>query len=367
MSTLQPQRYLDKIGTLNNIGLTLREIDIIACVLSGNISKTMSSLLNIKARTYERHYANLKKKLAINTKENLINLIENATSTVLYKKHASLLQVEKNIFEYAQAYRLAEKSFVLHVRHNSNPLFVDLLKRHMKIFNIILQIKQEISEDTNAAVDLIFTPISNDDQAKNVLHVHLQNDILNSSDRDVYFRQSIEYFDFFITIIEKLNPDMNTFYIKQKIRNVLSKQGEGFQKIHEPVSQVDTQSLQKSMNEMPTVKKIWLLSSAIIAVSSLTLLIPSISTQEIIHHNLQSLRMLGGKSNFLKSDVQPDSFESALLTQNIENANSINHMTVTSLSGSKRTTFVRSCPQNEPKQLMLKTPIRDYFFCVNHL
>lgn len=295
MNTLQPQRYLDRIGTLKDIRLTLREIDIIACVLSGNISKTMSSLLNIKASTYERHYANLKKKLAINTKESLINLIENTTSTVMYKKHASLLQVEKNIFDYAQAYRLEQKRFLLYVSKNSHSLFVDLLKRHMKNFNIIIQIKQEMPENTNAAADLIFVPLRDDNQTKCSLHVYLQNDMLNSSDREVYCRQSVEYFDFFITIIEKLNPDINTFYIKQKIHNVLSKEDEGFQRMHELVPQVDLQNLQKNINEMTIVKKIWLLSSAIIFVSSLTLFIPSISTQKIIHHNLESIGMLNSK------------------------------------------------------------------------
>lgn len=297
MNTLQPQRYLDKIGTLNNIDLTLREVDIIACVLSGHIEKTMSSLLNIKESTYGRYYANLKKKLAIETKENLISLIETATSIVMYKKHAWLLQVEKTIFEYAKEHNLRQTIFLVSVSKNSSPLFLDLLKRHMKIFNIILQIKNDIPENVNAVLDLVFTPIKDNDRVQHALCVHFQNDCMNSSDRDIYFRQSIEYFDFFITILEKLNPDINTFYIKQKIRNLLSKQEEGFQKMHEPVAEVDTETLDKNRREMPTAKKIWLLSSAIILISSLMLLIPSISTQKIIRHNLQSIGILGPQNS----------------------------------------------------------------------
>jgi DNA-binding CsgD family transcriptional regulator len=321
MNTLQPQRYLDKIGTLNNIHLTLREIDVIACVLSGKLSKTISSLLNIKTSTYERHYANLKKKLAINTKEKLINLIENDTSTVMYKQHAWLLQVERNMFECAKSYSLGQKMFLLSVSQNSNPLFVDLLKRHMKIFNIILHIKQEIPENENSALNLIFTPLQDDNHNKNALHVHLQNDMLHCSDRDIYFRQSIEYFDFFITILEKLNPEMNAFYIKQKIRNLLSKQEEGFYKIHEPVSEVDAENLEQDMSEIPTARKIWLLSSAVVLVSGLTLLIPSISTQKIIYHNLQSIGIGEKDSNSLQSSFKVDPCSSELLAENVDDAN----------------------------------------------
>ena len=125
MHTLQPQKYLQKIGTLKNIKLTLREIDVISCVISGRITKTMSCILGIEKSTYETHYANVKKKLQINTKEHLIRLTERYASTLIYKNHVSLLKIEKNIFEYAQEQTLERRSFILQVSQNSTQLFFD--------------------------------------------------------------------------------------------------------------------------------------------------------------------------------------------------------------------------------------------------
>ncbi|PIZ34365.1 MAG: hypothetical protein COY39_00595 [Alphaproteobacteria bacterium CG_4_10_14_0_8_um_filter_37_21] len=350
MHTLQPQKYLQKIGTLKNIKLTLREIDVISCVISGRITKTMSCILGIEKSTYETHYANVKKKLQINTKEHLIRLTERYASTLIYKNHVSLLKIEKNIFEYAQEQTLERRSFILQVSQNSTQLFFDLLKRHMKFFNICIQIKQVMPRSTNTGLEFIFIPTDSDNKNIKALHVHFQNEGGNKSEKKLYFKHDTEYFDFFITTIEKLNPDINTFYIKKKIRNILSKQSEGLLRIQEPARSISANHFQKSMNDMPVFKKIWILIGAITSVSSLTLLIPSFSTQTIIHNNLRSMHMLGSNENILKRDDILSSIEAAFLNQTTENPHSISYITLSGIAGSGKTTVATNYAEQQTKK-----------------
>ncbi len=360
MHILQPQKYLPKIGELNNIKLTLREIDVIACILSGKIAKTMSGILGIETRTYETHYANVKKKLQINTKEHLITLIETSTSPLIYKKHVSLLQIEKNILEYVQGQTLEHKSFALHISQNNNQLFFDLLKRHMKLFNISIQIKKVLPTDQNALLDFIFIPTDSNDQSNNTLHVYFQNAVGKKSERNLYFKQDTEYFDFFITTIEKLNPNLNTVYIKQKISNIVSKQSEGLYKIQEPVRGITTRDFQKNMNGMPLFKKIWMIIGAITSVSSLTLLTPSISTQTLIHNNLRSMYTLGSNKNILKREDLLASIESAFLNQKTESPHAISYVTLSGIAGSGKTTLATNYAEHQTKKFTWELNAQSY-------
>lgn len=360
MYTLQPQKYLPKIGTLNNIKFTLREIDVIACVLSGKIAKTMAGILGIETRTYETHYANVKKKLQINTKEHLITLIENYASTLIYKSHASLLQIEKNIFESIQLQTLEHKSFSLHISQNSNQLFFDLLKRHMKLFNISLHIKKTIQKDQHKPLDFIFIPTDSSNISSNTLHVHFQNDLVENSEKNLYFKQDIEYFEFLITTIEKLNPNVNTFYIKQKICNILSKQSEGLLRIQEPVRSMTTRYFPKSLHNISIFQKIWMLIGAITSVTSLTLLVPSISTQAIIQNNLRSMHMFGLNNNILKRDDLLSSIESAFLNQAVETPHAISYVTLVGISGSGKTTLATNYAENQTKKFTWELNAQSY-------
>ena len=96
--SLSPDSYYDHIKTINCVKFTPREIDVIACLLSGKGSKTIASFLSIEEKTVETHKYNVMRKLECNSKEGIIHFIEQSDKFSALKHHyLSLLR--EAIFE----------------------------------------------------------------------------------------------------------------------------------------------------------------------------------------------------------------------------------------------------------------------------
>src|ERR1700726_440719 len=65
--------YLEVIG---GVPLTRREVDIIACILSGRAVKKIASFLLISPKTVENHIRNIMQKLGCRTQGGIIDFIE---------------------------------------------------------------------------------------------------------------------------------------------------------------------------------------------------------------------------------------------------------------------------------------------------
>jgi tetratricopeptide (TPR) repeat protein/DNA-binding CsgD family transcriptional regulator len=73
---LPQEIYAEHLKTINNIKLSKREIDIIACILSGRSAKGIAHLLSISPHTVETHTRNILRKLDCPSREGIINFIE---------------------------------------------------------------------------------------------------------------------------------------------------------------------------------------------------------------------------------------------------------------------------------------------------
>jgi tetratricopeptide (TPR) repeat protein len=85
--------YHQYLKTVNKVNFTRREIEIIACLANGRGSKAIALILNISFRTVEAHIYNIFKKAELNSKESLINFIEQSGQFSLLRKfylHLSL-------------------------------------------------------------------------------------------------------------------------------------------------------------------------------------------------------------------------------------------------------------------------------------
>lgn len=60
---------------MNGSALTIRELDIVECLLDGQTAKQTARQLFISPRTVERHFENIKIKLQCRTKLELVNII----------------------------------------------------------------------------------------------------------------------------------------------------------------------------------------------------------------------------------------------------------------------------------------------------
>lgn len=77
---------------INNINFTNREIDIIACLLSGRSTKKIASLLFISHRTVENHIRNIMTKLECSSREHIIDFLEKTEQLPLFKtRYANIL------------------------------------------------------------------------------------------------------------------------------------------------------------------------------------------------------------------------------------------------------------------------------------
>lgn len=72
---------------INGINFTSRELDIIACMVSGRRIKTIAGFLSIASKTVETHIRNIMLKLDCNSQETIITFIEKSGQLELLKQH----------------------------------------------------------------------------------------------------------------------------------------------------------------------------------------------------------------------------------------------------------------------------------------
>lgn len=131
--------YEKHLSTLNNIHFTKREIDIMACLLSGRRTSKIAYFLSINPRTAETHIRNVMVKLECNTRESIIDFIE-ATDKVYYlRRYYSLLQLEalfkKSLNDISKLIREKSPRCFLKFMEDKEPLGIHL-KSHLTLAGI---------------------------------------------------------------------------------------------------------------------------------------------------------------------------------------------------------------------------------------
>jgi len=92
--------YFFNLNTIQEIAFTIREIDVIACVLQGRSVKRIASFLMISPKTVETHLRNIMLKIGCNSKEKIIDFIEKSGQFCHVKTYYSSLLI-KIAFESA--------------------------------------------------------------------------------------------------------------------------------------------------------------------------------------------------------------------------------------------------------------------------
>ena len=83
--------YSHCLTTINSIKFSKREIDILACILSGKSAKGIAHFLSISPKTAEAHTYNIMKKLDCASRESLISLIEYSDKFSILRKYYTTL------------------------------------------------------------------------------------------------------------------------------------------------------------------------------------------------------------------------------------------------------------------------------------
>ncbi len=154
-----------QLQTINGIVLTHREIDIIACIMSGRAAKKIAFFLSISPKTVENHIRNIMLKLGCRTQESIIDFVEKSNNFASLKKHYSNLLI-RFIFETAL------KKMSIHAIENNlscllvcskedqdKTLFLAALIHHLKIARIKISIKNNEEDEINKLESNDFTHI----------------------------------------------------------------------------------------------------------------------------------------------------------------------------------------------------------------
>ncbi len=81
---------------INGVNFTKREIDVIACILSGKSVKKIAQFLSISPRTVENHLHNIMLKLGCQSQEKIIEFIEKSDKFLLIRKHYLNLLIQSS-------------------------------------------------------------------------------------------------------------------------------------------------------------------------------------------------------------------------------------------------------------------------------
>lgn len=80
------------LESINGVKFTPREIDVMACIISGRpAAKTIASLLSIEPKTVEVYIRNIRLKLGVNSRESIVNFIEKSGKFSDARQHYTFL------------------------------------------------------------------------------------------------------------------------------------------------------------------------------------------------------------------------------------------------------------------------------------
>jgi Tfp pilus assembly protein PilF len=151
--------YYGLLETICGVRFTPREIDVIACLLSGRATKSVADFLSIEEKTVETHKHNIMRKLECNSKEGIRGFIEKSDKLLIVKKHYLGLLIQ-GIFEGSlqEVLKLLGTdtqtcSLVYWREKASEKSLINFIEKHLKLAGI--EILTEVKESRQSLDRLI--------------------------------------------------------------------------------------------------------------------------------------------------------------------------------------------------------------------
>ncbi|NRB11381.1 MAG: helix-turn-helix transcriptional regulator [Rickettsiaceae bacterium] len=85
--------YSQGLKTISGVNFTYREIDVIACLVNQRAEKKVAAILSVSPKTVNAHVRNIMIKLSCNSKEDIIDFIENSGKILLIRRYYSNLLI----------------------------------------------------------------------------------------------------------------------------------------------------------------------------------------------------------------------------------------------------------------------------------
>lgn len=149
--------YQKHLLTINNIRFTSREIDVIACIMHGKNTKGVANFLSkedkqIETRTIESHLSNIKRKIGTNSREGIVNFIEESDKYKLVQSYYLSLLIQQEFKKILKEILILTKSdnisfFIVLQRLGNNDLTLMINKIRNDLQLIGITVFVELRED----------------------------------------------------------------------------------------------------------------------------------------------------------------------------------------------------------------------------
>lgn len=233
-----PESYYKALEMIGGVKFTPREIDVLACLLSGKTAGTIASILLIEPRGVESHTRNIRQKLNYSARDKIIEFIENTNKVSILRKHYHHLLAQsffKNTLKKTSKCIEETNSTcqLTYIKGQENLLqFTDQLKKYLRLAGIKIVSEKDKnhlnSEKTPFKEYIINIGYKGEDVSynkeisqleKNIIFVLLDkkgfSDILNIKNNNVsniiniYFTAKKNYYLTFFELLKTLIPNKN--------------------------------------------------------------------------------------------------------------------------------------------------------------
>lgn len=242
--------YTEHLTIINGVSFTRREIDIISCLLSARGTSKIASLLCISPKTVVAHIRNIMLKLECNSRESIIDFIENSNKISIIRKYYLGLLIdiafEKNLQQISK-FNVKSPLLCFIVYWQDQRLktsLVDHLAHHLKLAGIIPKVQeQELSQKIIRSQDsnhTLFLLIKKEKQQEIPLE-HLKNESIDTFKNE-------NYYDCIFEILKKI-------YLPEDINGIFKQFKEYYKNIQHPSGRESKAFLDKPQKK--TKKKIY--------------------------------------------------------------------------------------------------------------
>jgi len=151
----------EELQSIKDKNFTIREIDIIACLIHNRGEKKIADLLSISPRTVSAHVRNIMQKLTCNSREGIIDFVEKSGKLNLLKNHYNILLINATFQNYLVKIGKLYNRNALNIEITSKenikvdqiPILQEL-RKHLKLANVNLTIGQAMAKSTDKNLNL---------------------------------------------------------------------------------------------------------------------------------------------------------------------------------------------------------------------
>lgn len=233
--------YNQYLHTVSNINLTIREVDVIACLIKNKGDKKIADLLSISYRTVNTHVSNISKKFRCNSRGDIIDLIEQSGKLrYIHQYYFNLLMFSLFKMHLKKIGVINHAAVVCSIQDNNSTknskILLQQIIQSLKIANIIIVESQEISKSILPIISVrqatctsnLLSTSSNPDNLSSSVSVLLDKTVDISVLKDIEYIDFTELAHYYFSVLKLIKKIMNT----SKVNGIIQDFQEAYYNLH---------------------------------------------------------------------------------------------------------------------------------------